>query len=63
MKSQLDVEIKRHNCTLVCHLRTTVFPLKGNDNLFMFSSRILKLRTSIDLNQVLILNIYDNSNF
>jgi len=29
----------------------------------MFSSRILKLRTSVDLNQVLILNIFDNSNF
>ena len=39
------------------------FCLKGNDNFLMFSSRILKLRTSIDLNQVLILNIYDNSNF
>ena len=39
------------------------FCLKGNANLFMFSSRILKLRTSIDLNQVLILNIYENSNY
>ena len=63
MKSQLDVDIKRHNRILVCHSRATVYRLKGNANSFMFSSRILKLRTSIDLNQVLILNIYDNSNF
>ena len=37
--------------------------LQWNANFFMFSSMILKLRTSIDLNQVLILNIYDNNNF
>jgi len=28
MKSQLDVDIKRHNCILVCHLRATVFQHK-----------------------------------
>jgi len=39
------------------------FGLKWNAKFFMFSSRILKLRISKDLNQVLILNIYDNSNF
>jgi len=34
MKSQLDLDIKRHNCVLVCHLRTTVFPLKRECQLF-----------------------------
>ena len=34
MKSQLDAEIKRHNFTLVCHLRAIVFPLKKKCQFF-----------------------------
>ena len=64
MKSQLDVDIKKDiiESLFVTYVQQ-YFRLKGIANFFMFSSRILKLRTSIDLNQVLILNIFDNSNF
>ena len=34
MKSQLDVDIKRHNRILVCHSRAKVFPLKRECQFF-----------------------------
>ena len=34
MKSQLDVDIKRHNRILVSHLRATVFPLERECQIF-----------------------------
>ena len=34
MKSQLDVDIKRHNRILVCHLHAIVYPLKWECQIF-----------------------------